>query len=378
MNDAHNFNSDTTASAPQGVKEVDIDAIRENRNQPRTHFDEQALAELADSIREHGLIQPLIVTIYHSGGYELIAGERRWRAARQAGLRRVPVLVKDATPQQLLELALVENIQRADLNPLEEGRAYQTLKDEFGLKDDEIAQRVGKSRVAIVNARRLIKLIPAVQQALIAGTISAGHGRALLRLELPEHQAAALALIQRNELNVRESERLADLLQTSRLSHRGKQILLSGAVDIEHAQTVLELEDKAQQDAVLEAAVTHNLGVRETERLVKNLASGMPYKSAIGRIVGPAEAAPLGGAPARGAAHPGGDAGDTFSATRLQSPSPEDDATRRLFEEILATPVQIVRSHNIIRLTITLYNDEQLQALYDLMAGKPEDTKCKI
>ncbi len=202
----------TPAAPASGVREVPTDSIQQNPRQPRTYFDEQALEELAASIREHGIIQPLIVSKRDEDRFELIAGERRWRAAQRAGLAQVPVIVRESTPQQLLELALIENVQRADLNPLEEARAYQSLKDDFDLSDETIAQRLGKqSREAVANTRRLLNLAPEAQQALLKGTISAGHGRALLRLKDAAQQERALALIAAEDWTVRDAERLGDL-----------------------------------------------------------------------------------------------------------------------------------------------------------------------
>lgn len=198
--------------AQGGAREVLIERIRQNPRQPRTHFDETALAELAASIREHGIIQPLIVTQAADNAYELIAGERRWRAARLAGIERVPVLVRETTPQQLLELALIENVQRADLSALEEAHAYQSLKDDFGLSDEQIARRIGKNtREAVVNTRRLLQLPPEAQEELLHGRISAGHGRALLKFKTPDQQVSALQAVLEDELTVRETERLSDL-----------------------------------------------------------------------------------------------------------------------------------------------------------------------
>jgi ParB family transcriptional regulator, chromosome partitioning protein len=195
-----------------GVREIAVDSVRQNPRQPRTQFDEEALNDLAASIREHGVIQPLIVSERGDGQYELVAGERRWRAAQRAGLERVPVIVRETTPQQLLELALIENVQRADLNALEEAHAYQALWEEFGLSDSQIARRVGKnSRETIANTRRLLKLPPAVQDAVLKDRISAGHGRALLKLEDEDQQQAALDAILSDELSVREAEQLGEL-----------------------------------------------------------------------------------------------------------------------------------------------------------------------
>lgn len=200
-------------SASDGLLRVEVDKIVPNPHQPRTLLSESGLAELADSIREHGVIQPLVVTRQPAGGYQLIAGERRWRASQLAGLDKVPVIVKEAAPQEMLELALVENVQRADLNPLEEAVAYQHLVEDFGLSQSEVARRVGKSRPAVNNVMRLLGAAPTVQQALLNGVITEGHGRALLGLETPEAQDAALQTVLAKELNVRETEALVRRLR---------------------------------------------------------------------------------------------------------------------------------------------------------------------
>lgn len=197
-----------TEQQPGGVAQVPVLAITPNPLQPRTVVDPEALAELAASIREHGLIQPLIVTQQGPDRYQLIAGERRWQAARMAGMAQVPVIVKEATPQQALEIALVENIQRADLNPLEEAVAFRQLVDEFDLTQEQVAERVGKSRVSVTNTLRLLRLPAAVKQALLDGTIREGHARALLALPTKEAQVAALKTILTKRLSVRQTEEL--------------------------------------------------------------------------------------------------------------------------------------------------------------------------
>jgi ParB family chromosome partitioning protein len=203
-----------SAAPSGGAREVAIGAIQQNPRQTRTHFDDSALEELAASIREHGIIQPLIVSERGADRYELVAGERRWRAAQRAGLERVPVIVRETTQQQLLELALIENVQRADLNPIEEAHAYTSLKEDFGLSDGDIARRLGKgSREAIVNTRRLLNLAPDVQQALLRQQISAGHGRALLKLKEADQQQQALAVMLADDWTVREAERFGDLVK---------------------------------------------------------------------------------------------------------------------------------------------------------------------
>lgn len=344
----------------QAVRQISVEAIRENRSQPRTRFDEQALDELAASIREHGLIQPLIVSEDAPGRYELIAGERRLRAARRAGLAEVPALIKSATPQQLLELALVENVQRADLNPLEEGMAYQTLKDEFGLSDDLIAQRVGKSRVAIVNARRLIRLIPSARQALLDGTISAGHGRALLRFEQADEQTAVLDLLVRRDLNVREAERLAELAQHGQLAPATRRALLQGILSPSQIQSLLRIEDEFQQEQALDLTLSHGLSARETDQLGALVAEGLPPQSAVAQLRD--RVASLGGTAPQS---PLPEVAPASEQRESRSKSAEDIEAQRLFEEVLETPVQLTRTGNTIRLTITFFNDEQLQSLYD-------------
>jgi ParB family chromosome partitioning protein len=200
-----------------GVTPIPVDRIAPNPRQPRAHFDPGELAELAASIREHGIIQPLIVT-YEEGTdqYVLVAGERRWLAARQAGLERVPALVREASDQQRLELALIENVQRADLGPLEAAEAYRQLVEDFGLSHEEVSARVGKSRVAITNTMRLLKLPQPVQQALVENRISEGHARALLALPTPQAQAAALQAILERDLTVRQTEELVRRLSGNR------------------------------------------------------------------------------------------------------------------------------------------------------------------
>jgi ParB family transcriptional regulator, chromosome partitioning protein len=205
------------ASAAVGIQQIALHQIQPNPRQPRTHFDAETLAELAASIRAHGIIQPLIVTQQpdQPGVYFLVAGERRWRAAQLAELTTVPVLVREASPSQLIEWALIENVQRADLNPLEEAAAYQALIDEFGFTQDEVAKRVGKSRPAVANAIRLLKLPLAVQEALTASVISAGHARAVLALEDSAIIERAVAEVIRRGLNVRQTEELVKQWQAA-------------------------------------------------------------------------------------------------------------------------------------------------------------------
>jgi ParB family chromosome partitioning protein len=191
-----------------GVQQVSVDLIQRNPRQPRTNFREEELAEMALSIREHGVIQPLVVTPKTDGTYTLIAGERRLQAAQKAGLQKVPVITRHATNQELLELALIENVQRADLNPLEEAEAYRQLIEEFGLSHDAVARRVGKSRVAVTNTLGLLLAAPGVKQALVDGKISEGHARALRGLHSLKAQETVLQQVLRLEMSVRQTEGL--------------------------------------------------------------------------------------------------------------------------------------------------------------------------
>src|ERR1700752_909340 len=199
----------TTSSAEgNGVTQVAIDLIQRNPRQPREKFDLEELENLAASIREHGVIQPLIVSPGKNGIYVLIAGERRLQASRKAGLRTVPVVIRHATDQQLLELALIENVQRADLNAIEEAEAYQHLEKEFKLSHDAIAARVGKNRSTITNAIRLLEASAAVKQALVNGQITGGHARAMLKLPA-KSQEELLNKIITLDLSVRTTEMLS-------------------------------------------------------------------------------------------------------------------------------------------------------------------------
>jgi ParB family transcriptional regulator, chromosome partitioning protein len=200
------------AETQAGAAEIPVARVSPNPHQPRQSIAEESLAELAASIREHGVIQPLVVT--QSGDeYQLIAGERRWRAAQLAGLTTIPAIIKETTPQQMLELALVENVQRADLNPLEEAGAYRQLMDDFGLTQEEVAARVGKSRTAVANIVRLLRLPDDVKAALAADRISEGHARALLALPTAQLQRQVLAIIEARGLNVRQVEELVRRMQ---------------------------------------------------------------------------------------------------------------------------------------------------------------------
>lgn len=195
-----------------GTIMLKLHEIEPNRDQPRKSFDEEALEELAESISQHGIIQPLLVRPLPEGGYQLIAGERRWRAARIAGLAEVPVLVKEISESEIMELALVENLQREDLNPIEEAEGLQTLIETYGMTQEEAAQRVGKSRPAIANAMRLLMLPPTVLQFVREGALSAGHARALLSLSDDEKIKKLAVEVAEKGLSVRDTERLVKFM----------------------------------------------------------------------------------------------------------------------------------------------------------------------
>ncbi len=190
----------------QGIY-VKITKVEPNREQPRKNFDEDALQELADSIKQYGIVEPLIVQDRNTY-YEIIAGERRWRAAKLAGLKEVPVIIRNYTEQEIVEISLIENIQREDLNPIEEAQAYRRLLTEFNLKQDEVAERVSKSRTAVTNSMRLLKLCDEVQQMIIDDMITTGHARALISIEDPEQQYTIAQKVFDEKLNVRDVEKL--------------------------------------------------------------------------------------------------------------------------------------------------------------------------
>ena len=216
-----------TVTKTEIVKKVEqtlnINRIEPNKNQPRKEFNEDALQELADSIKQFGVIEPLVV-VKRKGYYELIAGERRWRAARLAGLKEVPVVIKDYDDQQIVEIALIENIQREDLNPIEEAHAYERLIQEFNLTQDEVAERVSKSRTTVTNALRLLKLTEKVQQMLIDDMLSTGHVRALITIADPQLQYETAMYIFDKKLSVRETESYVKLLLNNKTKEKQSEI----------------------------------------------------------------------------------------------------------------------------------------------------------
>lgn len=197
------------ASQVQVRKNLRTSELEPNRGQPRKNFDEAAIAALADSIREHGVLQPLLVRPLPTGGYQIVAGERRWRAARMVGLDEVPVIVKDMTELEAAQIALIENLQRENLNPLEEALGFRKLQDDFGMKQEDIAKTVGRSRSAVANAIRLLRLPEEVQELLVDGSLSAGHARALLGFPDEDMMIAAARKAADGLLTVRQLEKMA-------------------------------------------------------------------------------------------------------------------------------------------------------------------------
>lgn len=220
---------------------IPINEIEPNKKQPRKHFDEDSLQELADSIKQHGVIQPLIVQ-KKDKYFEIIAGERRWRAAKLAGLKMVPVIVKNYSSQEIVEIALIENIQREDLNPIEEALAYQNLIKEFNLKQDEVAEKVSKSRTAITNTMRLLKLDSRVQQMLIDDMISGGHARALLAIEDEELQYQVAMRVFDGKLSVRETEKLV-----KKIIKEAEVVKEEVAISTENLAVYKDLEEKIKK-----------------------------------------------------------------------------------------------------------------------------------
>ena len=211
------------AAAKSGVQVMKINEVEPNRDQPRKNFDEDALLELSDSIKQFGVLQPLLVR-KRKDYYEIIAGERRWSAAKLAGVKEVPVIEKEYTDQEILEIGLIENIQRENLNPIEEAIAYKRLLEEFNLKQDEVAERVSKSRTAVTNSMRLLKLSDKVQQMIIDDMISTGHARALLAIDDPELQYTLANKIFDEKLSVRETEKLVKEIKNPKKPKEKKQV----------------------------------------------------------------------------------------------------------------------------------------------------------
>ena len=211
--DIEEVTSEITKSSEGDIKKVRMSLIEPNKKQPRRHFDEEKITALADSIKEHGLIQPIIITPSDNNMYKIVAGERRWRAAKKANLKEIPAVIRKYSEEQVAEIALIENLQRENLNPIEEAIGYNLLMDEFNLTQELISQRVGKSRSAIANSLRLLSLEDEIQKMLILGTLTSGHARAILSLDDKELRIALSKRIIEDNLNVRQAEALAKQLQ---------------------------------------------------------------------------------------------------------------------------------------------------------------------
>ena len=233
----------------EGETLVNITKVEPNREQPRKNFDEDALEELAESIKQFGLLQPILVQDRKTY-YEIIAGERRWRAAKKAGLKEVPVIIKNLTDQEIVEISLIENIQREDLNPIEEAQAYKRLLTEFNLKQDEVADRVSKSRTAVTNSMRLLKLCDEVQQMIINEMISTGHARALISIEDPEQQYSIAQKIFDEKLSVRDVEKLVKDLGKPEKAKK------TAAVDKSLEIVYQDIEEKLKQKLSTKVAIS--------------------------------------------------------------------------------------------------------------------------
>ncbi len=233
------FPAEETLMAENGILELPINQIEPNANQPRKTFDAEKLEILADSIKQHGLIQPILITQNGPDKYTIVAGERRWRAAKKAGLKKIPAVIRDYSDQAITEVALIENLQREDLNPIEEALGYRDLVDSYNLTQEEISQKVGKSRSAIANSMRLLSLEPELQKHLISGAITEGHARAVLSLEGFVLREFLINRIIDDGLNVRQAEKLAKDLQKTPAKPRNKAV---SAYDIELERIQSHLE----------------------------------------------------------------------------------------------------------------------------------------
>ena len=258
---------------------LDIDLISPNPEQPRTHFEPEKLRELADSIRSHGIIQPLVVSKDESGGYRLVAGERRLQAARLAGLDLVPVVFREAADHELLELALIENIQRADLNAIEEAMAYRRLTEEYGLTQEEVARRVGKSRATVANALRLLSLESEIRRSLVAGEISEGHARALLGLPEGRGRVNAWREVVKKKLSVRETEAYV----RRSLAAAPATATSAGAVTARRDATIADIESRLRQALSTRVAVQPQ---KKGARIVIECYSAEEFENVVSKLLG--------------------------------------------------------------------------------------------
>ena len=247
-----------SVAADQGeVQMLRLSQVDPNRSQPRKKFEEESLEELADSIRRFGVLQPILVKKTGSR-YEIIAGERRWRASRKAGLREIPAIVREYSDQETVELSLIENIQREDLNPIEEAKAFKRLLDEFGLRQEDLAERVSKFRTAITNAIRLLKLDERVQNMVIEEKISMGHARALIPVEIPEEQYLLACRVSDKKLSVRDVEKLVKKIGKSRDGGKsGKKVKPAGETDPALELAYRAIEERLKQSLGTKASIRH-------------------------------------------------------------------------------------------------------------------------
>ncbi|MBR6045089.1 MAG: ParB/RepB/Spo0J family partition protein [Ruminococcus sp.] len=251
-----NFFMQEDDSAPQketspdeGLMTVRLSLVEPDRKQPRTEFDEEKLSELAQSISEMGMIQPILVRRAESGRFTIVAGERRWRAARIAGLTEIPVIVRELSDEQAAQIALIENIQREDLNPIEEAQAFSRLRDEFGMKQEQIAAVAGRSRAAIANSLRLLDLPEKVRRAIVDKSITAGHAKVLCGVESEERQLSLLDAVTQNGLSVRELEKLASFRAAEPSPRRGRKKTAFGTEDKLLSEYSLSLKNEYGVDA---------------------------------------------------------------------------------------------------------------------------------
>lgn len=248
--DIEEVTSETGKANDGGITNIKMSLIEPNKKQPRRHFDEEKIAALSDSIKEHGLIQPIIITPSENGLYKIVAGERRWRAAKKAKLKEIPAVVRSYNEEQVAEIALIENLQRENLNPIEEAIGYNLLMEDFNLTQEHISQRVGKSRSAIANSLRLLSLEESIQKMLIAGTLTSGHARAVLSLESKDLREALAKRIIEDNLNVRQAEALAKQLQKKTPE---KKTPVKTAYDIE----IENLQNKMSSAMGTKVKITH-------------------------------------------------------------------------------------------------------------------------
>ncbi len=258
---------------------LDIDLISPNPEQPRTHFEPEKLRELADSIRSHGIIQPLVVSKDESGGYRLVAGERRLQAARLAGLDLVPVVFREAADHELLELALIENIQRADLNAIEEAMAYRRLTEEYGLTQEDVARRVGKSRATVANALRLLSLESEIRRSLVAGEITEGHARALLGLPEGRGRVNAWRAVVKKRMSVRETESYV----RRTLAAAPATASSAGAATARRDATIADIESRLRQALGTRVAVQPQ---KKGARIVIECYSAEEFENVVSKLLG--------------------------------------------------------------------------------------------